>query len=123
MRTTRLLLFVLLAVAALASCGDTGGAQDDDDIPADPDLVIASRDLEFDPTQATVPAGEEIAIVHDNQDEGTNHNLHLRDAPDSPKTPLEQGKTKQLLTVTLDPGTYVYTCDLHANMKGTLTAQ
>ncbi len=123
MRTLRLLLLSVIAVVALASCGDTGEAQDDDDIPTDPDLVVASKDLEFVPTEATVPAGEEIAIVHDNQDEGTNHNLHLPTAPDSPKTPLEQGKTKQLLTVTLDPGTYEYVCDLHTNMRGTLTAE
>ena len=120
MRLPRLLL--LVAVAVLSSCGDTGEAQDDD-IPADPDLVVTSKDLEFDPTEATVPAGEEIAIVHDNRDEGTNHNFHLRDAPGSPKTPLEQGKTKQVLTVTLETGTYGYTCDLHPNMKGTLTAE
>ncbi len=113
----------VLAGSTLFACSDDGETQTGGDIPAEPDLVIESQDIAFHPGKATVDAGREIVIVHDNRDDGTSHNLHLRDAPDSPKTPLEEGPVEQVLRVTLEPGEYHYSCDLHPNMRGTLRAR
>ncbi|MGE3620402.1 MAG: cupredoxin domain-containing protein [Acidimicrobiia bacterium] len=113
-------------VAAVASgCGDTSGGDDEaaPEVPEGAAAVITSRDVQFEPSEVTVPAGEEVLVVHVNDDDGMNHNIHLKSAPGSPKTPLERGRGVQELRVTLDPGEYPYTCDLHPNMKGTLVAE
>jgi plastocyanin len=117
----RSVLVVLTALAALSvACGDDGDAATVE-VPDDADLVIVSEDLAFEPTEAEVPAGEPVVIVDENRD-SVAHNVHLTDAPGSPKTPLQGGPSVQAMEVTLEPGEYTYVCDLHPNMRGTLRA-
>ncbi|HEX6419107.1 MAG TPA: cupredoxin domain-containing protein [Acidimicrobiales bacterium] len=115
---------VLLAAAgALAACGDDGGAAaPSEPVPADPDAVVVAEDMAFDPEHLAVPAGEPVTIVIDNRDDGVNHNIHIRDAPEPNRTDLEAGVSQQALTVTLPAGDYEFVCDIHPNMAGTVTA-
>jgi plastocyanin len=108
------------AAAALAGCGDDGEVATVP-VPDDPDVVIVSEDIAFDPTEVEVPANETITIVDENRD-SVAHNVHLTDAPGSPKTKLVAGPSTQALEVTLEPGEYRFVCDLHPNMRGTITA-
>jgi plastocyanin len=108
------------ATAALAACGDDGEVATVP-VPDDPDVVIVSEDIAFEPTEIEVPANETITIVDENRD-SVAHNVHLPDAPGSPKTKLLAGPSTQALEVTLEPGEYRVVCDLHPNMRATITA-
>lgn len=110
-------------VVSLAACGDGGGGLSSEPVPDDPDVVIVAQDMQFDLREVTVAAGEPVSIVIDNRDEGVNHNLHIEDAPDPDKTPLERGRSRQALTVTLPAGEYEFVCDIHPDMTGTMRAE
>jgi plastocyanin len=111
-------------VATSVACGDDG----DDDrlasnpVPADPDVVIRAEAMAFDPDAVEVPANEPVTLVIDNRDAGVNHNLHVKDAPEQNRTPLEQGESLQALTVTLPAGEYEFVCDIHPAMTGEIVA-
>lgn len=117
----RLLVVVGLVVAG---CGDTGesgppttiGCKD----AADGRVTLVASDNQWDTDCLRAAAGP-LTIEVDNRDDGGNHNVHLPDAPGSPATELEQGRSTQELEVTLEPGRYEFVCDLHSNMVGTLT--
>jgi plastocyanin len=117
--------FLVVAVLAAAGCGgdDDGSGLSSEPVPDDPDLVIVADAMAFDPDEARVAAGEPVTIVIDNRDDGVNHNIHVEDAPEPNKTPLELGESQQALTVTLPAGDYEFVCDIHPNMTGTLVAE
>jgi plastocyanin len=112
------------AVAAGAACG--GGDGDEglasEPVPADPDVLIRAEAMAFAPDAVEVRANEPVTLVIDNRDDGVNHNLHVKDAPEPNRTPLEQGDSQRALTVTLPAGEYDFVCDIHAAMTGTIAA-
>jgi len=119
-------LVVLGLTAALAAaCGDDEEAEPP---PAgcheavDGRVEITADDLSWDTDCLRAPAGERLAIVIRNEDEGVNHNLHVPGLPGSPATDLVEGPATQELR--LDPGpaegTYEYLCDIHPTMVGAL---
>ena len=111
----------MVLVLAIGACGGDGEGAPEAEVPEDADAVIVSENLQFDPTEVEVPADEPVTIVDDNRD-SVAHNIHLVDAPGEPKTELTPGPRIQLLEVTLEPGDYEFVCDLHPNMRGTITA-
>ena len=125
MRSRRLLASVLpLVVAAgLAACGDDDGEASNEPIPDDPDAVVVAQDMAFDADEVHIPAGHPATIVIDNRDDGVNHNIHIEDAPEPDRTPLEPGRSRQAITVDLQPGEYTFVCDLHPNMEGKIIAE
>ena len=125
MRSQRLLASVLpLVVAAgLAACGDDDGEASNEPIPDDPDAVVVAQDMAFDADEVHIPAGHPATIVIDNRDDGVNHNIHIEDAPEPDRTPLEPGRSRQAITVDLQPGEYTFVCDLHPNMEGKIIAE
>jgi plastocyanin len=108
------------AAVLLGACGDDGQAATVE-VPDDADAVIVSEDIAFHPTEVEVPAGEPVVIVDENRD-AVAHNVHIPDAPGSPKTELKRGPSVQAMEVTLEAGEYEFVCDLHPNMRGTITA-
>ncbi len=96
-----------------------------------PAVVIAlfAKDIAFDQTSLTVPAGEPFGIDFENGDAGIQHNVQIFDNPDFTGSPLFAG---DLITgpdgVTyevdpLDPGTYYFNCVVHPQMQGTMEAR
>jgi plastocyanin len=138
-RRLMLLLFTVLALAlAVSACGG-----DDDDaaaeepaaedtttreetgegggahltLTADPDGAFS-----FDQTELTAAAGEiTIELVNDS---GLPHNVEI-EGQDAVSETITEGSTE--VTVTLEPGEYVYFCNIpghrQGGMEGTLTVE
>ena len=125
MRSRRLLATALpLVIAAgLAACGDDDGGAASEPVPDNPDALVVAEDMAFDPDELRIPSGRPATIVIDNRDDGVNHNIHIEDAPEPDRTPLEPGRSRQALTVDLQPGEYTFVCDLHPNMEGKIIAE
>ncbi|HEY2812515.1 MAG TPA: cupredoxin domain-containing protein [Acidimicrobiales bacterium] len=98
-------------VGLVASVGFT------DAKPASGDIVITAKGSEFHPATLTAAHGQ-VSFFLDNQD-NTLHNFHIVGAGGSiPNMPANH---KVRVTISLNPGTYEYHCDLHDGMKGTIT--
>jgi len=108
-------------VVGASACG--GGAEARPAAPAG-DVVIVEKDYQFVPDQLELEVGQDLTIVVDNQDQRTSHNIHFPTAPGSPRTKLENGPGYQALTIRFDEaGSYPFVCDIHATMRGTVTAR
>jgi hypothetical protein len=117
-------VLVLVAVTALAACGDDGGGGGAPEAGCraaeDGAVTVAAAGIAWDVDCLEARADEALTITVDNQDDGVQHNLHLTDAPGDPATELEPGPVTQELDVTLPAGDYEFVCDIHPNMVGTL---
>ena len=91
-------------------------------------VSLVAKDLQFDPTTLSVPAGAPFAIAFDNQDATIQHNVQIFDNPDRTGTPLFDGELvtgvgKATYDVgALDAGTYYFHCVVHPTMIGTIEA-
>ena len=123
------LTFGLLALAAvLAACS---GASADVPTPAAPAgspsadaVTIAAKDLKFVQTAVPVKAGAAFDLVFDNQD-GAPHNISISNASGANvfKGEIVSGKKVTYAVPALTAGTYGFICEVHPEMKGTITAQ
>ena len=112
---------------ALIAVG-AGGGQEGGGGPAVTISLIA-KDIAFDKTKLSAPAGKPFAIDFDNQDAGIQHDVQIFDNGDFTGTPLLNG---EIVTgpakVTyeapaLESGTYFFHCSVHpAQMHGTIQA-
>jgi plastocyanin len=88
--------------------------------------VLTARNLAFDKTTFTVPAGATVALTFINDDPGVQHNFALY-TDSTATTPIFRGGivTGQITTVYTfttpsQPGTYFFRCDVHpTTMTGT----
>ena len=125
-----LALFVL--VLALAACsGGSGTAAPASSGPAasgDPNAVqISAKDLKFSTGELAGPANKPFTIAFDNQD-GAPHNVAIyKDQSASQKLFAEDpfGGPRQVSyqVGALAAGSYFFRCDVHPDMKGTLTVK
>lgn len=118
MRPLRILLVALL-VSFLVACGG------DDTETTEPlpkgDVTITAKNLSFSPKTVRFDAPGTYTIVFENRDKGIVHDLHVTDAPGSPKTALKAGRSVATVRVTFPKaGTYHFRCDPHSSMKGTI---
>jgi plastocyanin len=140
---TRRLLLLLFTVLALALAVSACGGDDDDDAaaeePAAEDTTTheetgegggahltltadPSGALSFDQTELTAAAGEiTIELVNDS---GLPHNVEI-EGQDAVSETITEGSTE--VTVTLEPGEYVFFCNIpghrQGGMEGTLTVE
>jgi plastocyanin len=92
-------------------------------------ISLIAKDIAFDKTKLSVPAGKPFAIAFDNQDAGIQHDVQIFDNEGFTGTPLLNG---EIVTgpakVTyeapaLETGTYFFHCSVHpAQMHGTILA-
>ena len=123
------LTFGLLALAAvLAACS---GASAEAPTPAGPAsspsgeaVTIVAKDVKFVPNAVSVKADTAFDIVFDNQD-GAPHNIAISNASGASvfKGEIVSNSKATYAVPALPAGTYGFICEVHPDMKGTITAQ
>ena len=91
---------------------------------------LAAKNIKFDKSTITVPAGAQVSIVFDNQDAGIPHNFALY-TDSSAATSIYVGqivtgpkKITYTFTAPGTPGNYYFRCDVHpTQMTGTFVVQ
>jgi len=123
----------LIAVAALAAaCSGaeaapatpTAPAATSVPGPAGASVSIVAKDIKFATPDVTVAAGQPVTIDFDNQD-GAPHNIAISDASGASvfKGDIVSGSTITYQVPALAAGIYSFICEVHPDMKGTITAK
>jgi plastocyanin len=92
----------------------------------DATLHISARSIQFDTDQLEAPAGQAFVLEFDNNDPGVPHNVEIRGANGASvfKGQIITGPAKAPYQVpALAVGSYVFLCDVHPTMTGTLMVQ
>ena len=126
MKRLCLILGPLALAAVLAACSgaSVGTPRAPAGSPSGDAVSIVAKDLKFTQTAVSVKADKAFQIAFDNQ-EGAPHNVAISDA--SGKT-VYKGEIVSSKPITYDvpalaAGTYTFICDVHPDMKGSITAQ
>jgi plastocyanin len=106
------IIAALLGAALLAGCGD-----DDGGAAAKTTTTIKIADFVYDPTPATVKAGQKISVS--NTDDAP-HTITAGGSGKAFDSGTIKGKATGSLTIA-KPGTYAYICEFHPFMKGEIT--
>jgi plastocyanin len=123
----RLLPVLGLGLLALVLAACTGGASAAaPSVSADPNAIqLSANNLKFSTPALNAPAGKTFQIQFNNQ-EGAPHNVAIyEDQSMSEKVfgqdPFGGPKTVTYQVGPLTAGSYVFRCDVHPEMRGTLT--
>lgn len=87
-------------------------------------IDISADDMAFDTSTITVPAGAEVTVVFDNQDDGIPHNVAFYTDSSATEeifvgdTVAGPGTVTYIFTAPEEPGTYYFQCDVHPDMNG-----
>ena len=121
---------VALAVVTVACSGGSGASASAPaasapaaSAPASDAITVVAKDLKFSTASITAPADEAFQIILDNQ-ESAPHNIAIKDAAGAE---VFKGEIVTSTKVTneipaLAAGAYEFWCEVHPDMKGTLTA-
>jgi plastocyanin len=121
---------VALAAVTAACSGGSGGTTASPaapapaaSAPAGDAIVVVAKDLKFSTASITAPADEAFQFTLDNQ-ESAPHNVAIKDASGAEKF---KGEIVTSTMITYDvpalaAGAYEFWCEVHPDMKGTLTA-
>ena len=99
-------------------------------IPSDAPHIAAENAESFDTDELTLPAGGEVVLVFENRHEGVPHNVAIYGLKDGEVDQGDEVFSGELITGvdeviyrfdTPDEGTFAFQCDVHPNMKGTVT--
>ena len=125
MKRLTLILGLGALAAVLAACSGSSAGTAAPAGSVDPNaIVVTANDLAFSPTEVSAPADAPFAIVFDNQ-EGVPHNMAISDAAG---TKVFKGEIVSNQQVTysvpaLAAGSYPFVCEVHPDMKGTITVE
>ena len=125
MKRLTLILGLGALAAVLAACSGSSAGTAAPAGSVDPNaIVVTAKDLAFSPTEVSAPADTPFAIVLDNQ-ESAPHNIKISD---STGAEVFKGEIVTNAKVTnnvpaLAAGTYPFICEVHPDMKGTITAE
>jgi plastocyanin len=125
MKRLTLTLGLVALAAVLAACSGTSAAPASPADPADPNaIVVTAKDLAFSPTEVSAPADTPFVIVLDNQ-ESAPHNIKISDSTGAEvfKGPIDSNKQITNNVPALAAGSYPFICEVHPDMKGTITAE
>jgi plastocyanin len=123
-----LALLVLVLVLAACSGAGTTAAPSGPAASADPNAIqISAKDLKFSTAELVAPADKPFTIAFDNQ-ESAPHNVAIyKDSSASQKLfgeePVGGPKQVNYQVGALAAGSYFFRCDVHTDMKGTLTVK
>jgi len=125
MKRLTLILGLGALAAVLAACSGSSAGTAAPAGSVDPNaIVVTAKDLKFNPTEVSAPADAAFEIVFDNQ-EGAPHNMKISD---STGAEVFKGEivTNQKVTYqvpALAAGSYPFICEVHPDMKGTITVE
>ena len=128
MKRLTLTLGLLALAAVLAACsGASAGTPSPAATAGSPSgdaVTIVAKDLKFVQTSVPVKAGAAFDLVFDNQ-EGAPHNIAISDASGASvfKGEIVSNSKVTYAVPALAAGTYGFICEVHPDMKGTITAQ
>ena len=128
MKRLTLTLGPIVLAAALAACSGTSAAADGGAVPAGgpsgPTVTVVARDLKFTTPAVSAKAGSPFTIAFDNED-GAPHNIAISDASGAKvfTGDIVAGKQVEYHVGALPAGTYGFLCEVHPDMKGTLTVK
>jgi plastocyanin len=94
--------------------------------PVTADVTVHAQGIAYLDTTFTAPAGKPFTLAFVNEDQGTPHNVELKDASGAVayKGEIFSGvETRVYQVPALPAGTYPYVCSIHSNMTGTATLQ
>ena len=129
MKRLILTLGMVALAAVLSAC--SGASAEATPTPAGPAsspsgdaVTIVAKDIKFNPNAVSVKAGTAFDIVFDNQD-GAPHNISISDASGGNvfKGEIVAAQKVTYAVPALAAGTYAFICEVHPEMKGTITAQ
>jgi plastocyanin len=89
-------------------------------------IHISAQNIAFDTDHLAATAGQAFVLEFDNNDAGVPHNVEIKDAGGASvfKGQIITGPAKASYQVpALPAGSYMFLCDVHPNMTGTLTVQ
>jgi plastocyanin len=119
-----------VALIAVLSAGGVGAAQGErrfeQHVPPPPTLVVVAQNIRFSTSQLTVPAGQAVVVHFSNRDPKTvYHDIAVYTDTKGPVVAGEpiHGGQKITYNFQFGPGTYIFKCDFHPTMTGSLTAQ
>ena len=113
MRVMVLLTMLVLLVSALAAAQSTNQTENTVTIG------LMAKNISFNVSSITVPAGSNVVINFDNQDDGISHNFAVYTNSSATSTifrgPIIVGPNMTTYTFTAPstPGTYFFRCDVH----------
>jgi plastocyanin len=116
-------LAAVLAACSGASAAPEGATPPPAGSPAADGVAIVAKDLKFQGTAVAVKADAPFAIAFDNRD-GAPHNVAIKDASGSTvfKGDIVSSTIVTYNVPALAAGTYTFLCEVHPDMKGTITA-
>ncbi|MFB3764781.1 MAG: cupredoxin domain-containing protein [Methanotrichaceae archaeon] len=93
-------------------------------------IYLMAKNIAFNQTSITVPAGANVTMYFDNQDSGVPHNFAVYDSPSASETIFQgkiiTGSSKIVYTFTApsEAATYFFRCDIHpTTMTGRFIVQ
>ena len=128
MKRALTLLAPLVLALGLAACSSASGGQGGGTPPPAPagGVQVVAKNLAFEQTSLTVKAGATFDLQFVNQDSAPHNVAIYTDAAASSKVfggDVITGGQTDYAVPPLRPGTYFFRCDVHPDMKGTITAQ
>ncbi|HEX5824126.1 MAG TPA: cupredoxin domain-containing protein [Candidatus Limnocylindrales bacterium] len=121
-----LLAFGLVAVAAISAACSSAAAQPQPSGPVVDGPTVVAKDLKFVTASIELPADKNVTVHLDNQDSAP-HNLAIYgDSGYSQKISIGEivtSKNADQVVPALKAGSYFFRCDVHPDMKGTITVK
>ena len=125
MKRLTLILGLGALAAVLAACSGSSAGTAAPAGSVDPNaIVVTANNLAFSPTEVSAPADAPFAIAFDNQ-EGVPHNMVISDAAGTKvfEGEIVSGQQVTYSVPALAAGAYPFICEVHPDMKGTITAE
>ncbi|MFL5641494.1 MAG: cupredoxin domain-containing protein [Chloroflexota bacterium] len=133
MKRLTLVLGPIALAAVLAACSGASAApagtpaapaSAGSQVPAGGTATVVAKDIAFTTPAVAVTAGSPFTIAFDNRD-GAPHNIDISDASGAHvfKGEIVSGTQVSYAVPALAAGTYTFICDVHPDMKGTITAK
>lgn len=130
--SSAILALVALAALSTVGAGITGVAAGEREFHEHEEhgetVHIVAEEVAFDTDEIVVPAGEEIEIEFVNLDD-VYHNVAIYEGDSPAAAPIFNGEgfrgeaERTYHLETPPPGSYVYVCDFHPNMKGSFVTE